>query len=128
MKSVKTWLLWVVMLGAVGCNEGVGDRCDADTACPEGLACSFPPPPRSGPVEDPQGVCDYPLKAEGEPCSQAAECQTALTCSNHFTPNTRYGQCVPKHGLGEACFQDRDCAAGTCEGADENGLGGTCAE
>ena len=126
MRTVRTWLLGAVLLGAVGCGAGVGARCDADTACPEGLVCSFPPPPRSGPVEDPQGVCDYPLRAEGEPCSQAIECQTELTCSTHFEPNTRYGRCVRKHGLGEVCFQARDCAVGTCQGVDEDGLGGIC--
>jgi hypothetical protein len=77
-------------------------------------------------VEDPKGVCDYPLRGEGEPCSQAAECQAALTCSNHFEPNTRYGRCVQKRGPGEACFQDRDCLT-KCEGASGTALDGTCA-
>ncbi|HYO51241.1 hypothetical protein [Archangium sp.] len=123
---MRKWLLWTVIVGAVGCHSGVGDTCDARTACPEGLECSFPPPPRGDPVEDPLGVCDFPPRGEGEPCSQAADCQSALTCSNHFEPNTRYGRCVPRRGPDEACFQDRDCLT-KCEGESGTALDGTCA-
>lgn len=118
-------LLWAVLLGAVGCHSGLGNMCDAQSPCPEGLVCSVPPLPKGG-LEAPKGVCDYPLKAEGEPCSQAAECDAPLTCSTHFEPNTRYGQCVPRRGSGEACFQDRDCLT-KCEGGSGTALDGTCA-
>jgi hypothetical protein len=118
----KVWL-WAVLLGAVGCHSGLGEVCDAQSPCPEGLVCSVPPPPKGG-VENPKGVCDYPPRAQGEPCSQAAECEAALTCSNHFSPNTRYGQCVPRRAPGEACFQDRDCLT-KCEGASGDAFG-TC--
>ncbi len=124
---MKKWLSWAAVLGVlVGCHSGVGERCDAQSPCPEGLECSVPPLPKGG-VENPQGVCDYPPRAEGEPCSQAAECQSALTCSNHFESGARYGRCVPRRGAGEACFQDRDCASGDCAGASGTALDGTCA-
>ena len=119
---MRTWLSWAVVLAVVGCHSGLGDVCDEGTPCPEGLVCSIP----RGNAEQPKGICDYPLKAQGAPCSQAAECEAALTCSTHFSPNTRYGQCVPKRGAGEACFQDRDCQ-GRCEGESGTALDGTCA-
>ncbi len=72
------------------------------------------------------GVCDYPLKSEGKPCTMAAECETQLTCSNHFTPNNRYGTCVQKLPSGSACFQNRDCQSNRCTGADGSSLSGTC--
>lgn len=120
----KGWM-WAVVLGMLGCHSGLGEQCDAQTPCPEGLVCSVPPLPKGG-LEDPKGVCDYPLKAESEPCSQAAECEARLTCSTHFEANTRYGQCVPRRGPGEACFQDRDCLT-KCQGASGTALDGTCA-
>ncbi|WP_257450146.1 P2X purinoceptor [Archangium lipolyticum] len=123
---MRKGLLWAVMLGALGCHSGLGTACDAETTCPEGLVCSFPPPPKEG-GEGLKGLCDYPPRGLDEPCSQAAECETALTCSNHFEPNTRYGRCVPRRASGEACFQDRDCATGRCEGASGSALDGTCA-
>jgi hypothetical protein len=123
---VRKALLWAGLLGALGCHSGLGEPCDAGTPCPEGLVCSYPPQPRE-PVEDPKGGCDYPPRAEGEPCSLAAECAHSLTCSNHFAPGTRYGRCVPQRDAGEACFQDRDCTSGRCEGESGTALDGTCA-
>lgn len=116
---------WKALLGAgvlmSGCASGLGDPCDAATACEEGFVCSFPS------EEAAQGVCDYPLRGEGEECTVAAECARELTCSNHFTPADRYGTCVAKRAEGEACFVDRDCESGTCEGASGSALDGTCA-
>lgn len=112
---------WVL---AAGCSVGLGEPCDAGTACPEGLVCSFPRE-EEGPA--PRGVCDYPLRGEGEECTVAAECERSLTCSNHFTPGDRYGACVKKRAVGEACFVDRDCESGACEGGSGSALDGVCA-
>ncbi len=126
---MRTRLLTAVLglaLGAAGCRTGLGEACDAQAPCPEGLVCSVPTHPE-GSVEDPQGVCDYAQRKEGEVCSLAAECERAFTCSNHFNPGTRYGTCVPRRATGEACFQDRDCLVGKCDGASGEALDGTCA-
>lgn len=104
-----------VMLLA-GCPMGLGERCAASDECQEGLLC------RSVAADGP-GVCDYPLHGEGDTCAVAAECEEALTCSNHFSQNQRYGLCVPRRGVGEACFVDRDCVSGACEGASASSLG-----
>jgi hypothetical protein len=109
---------------AAGCASGLGEPCDARTACPEDLACSFPTG-KDGPAQ--RGICDYPLRGEGAACTVAAECEKALTCSNHFTPGDRYGTCVKKRAEGEACFADRDCESGTCAGASGKALDGACA-
>ena len=110
-------LICAVMLLS-GCAVGIGDECSADGDCNHGLVCSRP-------TGSTLGVCDYPLKAVGEPCTVAAECEAALTCSNHFTPNQRYGTCVAPRGAGEGCLQDRDCTSGTCDGPSSAALG-TC--
>jgi len=109
---------------AAGCASGLGEPCDAQTACREDLACSFPTG-KDGPA--PRGICDYPLRGEGAACTVAAECEKALTCSNHFTPGDRYGTCVKTRAEGEACFADRDCESGTCAGASGKALDGACA-
>jgi hypothetical protein len=57
---------------------------------------------------------------------RAAECERELTCSNHFTPQDRYGSCVQRRGDGEPCFTDRDCVSERCTGASERALDGTC--
>lgn len=119
---VSAWVCAVVL--AAGCASGLGEPCDAQAACPEDLVCNFPRG-EDGPA--PRGVCDYPLRGEGAACTVAAECERALTCSNHFTPGDRYGTCVKKRAEGEACFQDRDCESGTCEGASGGALDGACA-
>lgn len=122
---MRAWLLSVAVLGAVSCASSLGAPCSEQAPCPQGLVCRVPPLPDEG-LENPGGICDYPARREGEPCSQAAECEEALTCSNHFTDNTRYGQCVPRRGAGEACFQDRDCASGQCQGESGTALEGSC--
>ena len=122
----KLLLAAVLVLGATGCRTGLGEACDADAPCPEGLVCNVPSHPE-GSVEDPQGVCDYAQRKEGEVCSAAAECERAFTCSNHFNPGTRYGTCVPRRATGEACFADRDCLVGKCDGASGEAVDGTCA-
>ncbi len=119
---VMPWLCAVVL--AAGCSSGLGEPCDAQKACPDDLMCSFPRG-EDGPAL--QGVCDYALRGEGEACTVAAECAQALTCSSHFTPGDRYGTCVKKRAEGEACFDDRDCESGTCEGASGDALDGACA-
>lgn len=116
------WLCAAVL--AAGCSSGLGEPCDARTACPEDLVCSFPSGD-DGPT--PRGVCDYPLRGEGEACTLAAECEKALTCSSHFTPGDRYGTCVKPRAEGDACFTDRDCESGTCAGASGTALDGACA-
>jgi hypothetical protein len=115
-------LLWL-LAGAHGCAVGLGEPCESDAGCAQGLVCSLP---RVEGGTAPFGVCDYPLKAEGEPCTIAAECQEELTCSNHFTPGTRYGTCVRRRGAGEPCFMDRDCVSGRCAGASGHALDGKC--
>ena len=107
-----------------GCEVGVGQDCSASVSCPDGLSCSFPRLP-GGTVSE-RGVCDYPLRGEGEPCTRAAECESALTCSNHFEAGGRYGSCVQKRAAGQACFMDRDCSSGTCQGESGTALDGTC--
>jgi hypothetical protein len=57
---------------------------------------------------------------------RAAECERELTCSNHFTPQDRYGSCVQRRGDGEPCFTDRDCVSERCTGASERALDSTC--
>lgn len=119
MRGIGKALLGAALLAA-GCASGLGDVCDASTPCPDDFVCSFPD------EEAALGVCDYPLRAEGEECTVAAECGRSLTCSNHFTPGDRYGTCVQQRADGERCFVDRDCAGGTCEGASGSALDGTC--
>jgi len=120
------WLgLGLLLLGAgAGCAVGLGEPCDADTPCPDELVCAFP---QAGGTNAARGVCDYPLKKAGEPCTVVAECESTLTCSNHFTPQDRYGTCVAPRQNGEACFVARDCVSGRCEGASGTALDGTCA-
>lgn len=113
----------VLLLGG-GCAVGLAQDCSADVACPEGLVCTYP---TVGGSPAAQGLCDYPLRAEGEPCTSAAECEATLTCSNHFTPNDRYGTCTPKRALGEACLVNRDCQTNTCSGATGQAADGVCA-
>ncbi len=124
---MKTWFLtWLVLWTCAGlsaCAVGIGQPCGQDRACPSGLRCSFP---QVGGAPAANGVCDYPLRAEGEPCTVAAECENALTCSNHFNPGSRYGTCTPKRAAGEACFVNRDCASNRCTGASGTRLDGTC--
>lgn len=116
----------VVLLAmlASSCAVGIGQDCSVQLPCPEGLVCSRPPVPGGGVAE--VGICDYPLRAEGEPCTRAKECEATLTCSNHFAPGTRYGTCVPKRTAGEACFVKRDCVSNVCRGASGTGLDGVC--
>jgi hypothetical protein len=123
----KLLLSAVVLLAAAGCRTGLGEACDADSPCPEGLVCNVPAHPE-GSVDNPQGICDYAPRKEGEVCSLGEECERALTCSNHFAPGTRYGTCVPRREAGEACFLDRDCKKGVCLGASGTALDGVCGE
>lgn len=116
--------LLAIWLGGAGCAAGIGQICNATTACPSELVCSYPVGSDGGTLAN--GVCDYPLKSEGQPCTVAAECDNALTCSNHFSPNTRYGTCVPRRGTGSPCFQSRDCQSNRCNGADGVSLSGVC--
>lgn len=113
---MRTLLIAVALL-LTGCPVGLGERCTSSEGCPSPLVCNE--------VEEGAGVgvCDYPLRLEGEPCSQAAECEVGLTCSNHFSAGERYGRCVPPRAAGEACLLDRDCAGGACEGASDDALG-----
>jgi len=116
------------MLAAVSsvllaCSVGVGQIC-GDAECPQGLVCTRPPLPDGGSA--PQGICDYPLRAEGEPCLAANQCEPALTCSNHFQGGGHYGTCVPRLAAGEACFVNRDCQSNRCTGASGQALDGTC--
>jgi hypothetical protein len=123
---VKSHLAGACLLAAFclsGCSMGIGQTCNASTPCPSDLVCSYPPVDGGTAAN---GVCDYPLKAEGKPCTVAAECDSSLTCSNHFTPNNRYGKCVPKLAAGAACFRNRDCQSNRCNGADGVSLSGTC--
>jgi len=104
----------------LSCLSGLGERCAANQPCPEALQCSYPP--GDGGV----GICDYPPKQFGDPCSSALECAADLTCSIHFTPGQRYGTCVHRRGDGEPCFEDRDCQSNFCAGATGTGIDGTC--
>ena len=125
---MKTRLLpWIVMsLCALlpACASGLGEPCSQSNACPEGLVCAFP---TVGGAPAATGVCDYPPRTEGQPCTVMAECESTLTCSNHFTPGSRYGICTARRAGGEACFVNRDCASNRCTGASGAGLDGTCA-
>lgn len=112
----------VLAIGAA-CAVGIGEPC-GDRACPAGLVCSRPSLPDGGTAT--LGVCDYPLRAEGEPCLAANQCEAALTCSVHFEPGGHYGTCVPRRAAGEACFQSRDCASNRCTGASTQAADGTC--
>jgi hypothetical protein len=120
-------LAWISLLGGVGllgagaCSPGLGKTCSTEAQCSSGLVCSF------APGDGGTGICDYPLRAEGEPCSLAAECETTLTCSTHFTSNERYGTCTPKRDDGAQCFADQDCRSGRCAGKSGTALDGTCA-
>jgi len=107
----------------LGCSAGVGQTC-GDTECPQGLICTRPSLPDGGPAA--QGVCDYPLRGEGEPCLAANQCEAALTCSVHFQPGGHYGTCVPRLAAGEACFVNRDCQSNRCTGGSGQALDGTC--
>jgi hypothetical protein len=106
-----------------GCSTGLGELCDATHACPKELICRVPPNDGGEPAS---GICDHPHRTLGEQCSAAAECEPALTCSNHFAPGSRYGECTAKRVDGESCFADRDCESGNCEGASGSQLDGTC--
>ncbi|WP_224244053.1 hypothetical protein [Hyalangium gracile] len=117
------WLMLVALLGT-GCSIGLGERCETDGDCADELVCSKP---SQGNEPAPSGVCDYPRRGLDEPCTVSAECEASLTCSNHFTPGDRYGKCVAPREEGSACFADRDCVSGTCEGASGSALDGTCA-
>jgi hypothetical protein len=115
----------VVVAAICGCSVGLGQPCgDGGGACPSGLICSRPTQPDGGVAA--AGVCDYPLRPEGEPCLAANQCEAALTCSVHFEPGGRYGTCVPRRAAGEPCFQDRDCAGGRCAGGSGQALDGAC--
>jgi len=105
------------------CSVGVGQGC-SDAECPQGLVCSRTPLGDGGFA--PQGVCDYPLRADGDPCLAASQCEPSLTCSNHFEPGGHYGTCVPRLAAGEACFANRDCQSNRCIGASGQALDGTC--
>ncbi|MBI3182891.1 MAG: hypothetical protein HYZ28_12205 [Myxococcales bacterium] len=109
---------------AGGCTSGLGEPCDEEVPCPEGLLCRVPP--NDGGLAMPAGVCDYPSKKEGERCSAGADCESQLTCSNHFAPGTRYGVCVQKLEDGAACFADRDCKGGRCLGKSGTVVDGSC--
>jgi hypothetical protein len=117
-------LILALALAGSGCAVGIGQTCNPSTACPSDLVCSYPRGADGGTLAN--GVCDYALKPEGMPCTVAAECDTTLTCSNHFTPNNRYGTCAPKLPSGGACFQNRDCQSNRCDGADGTTLSGIC--
>lgn len=106
----RPWPL-AAALALVACSNGVGDRCALNQPCPEDLVCSHPPGDAG------VGVCDYPPRQYGEPCSSADECAPELTCSNHFTPGIRHGTCVHRRQDGEVCFVDRDCVSGRCRDA-----------
>jgi hypothetical protein len=110
-------VLLVALLGA--CSPGLGERCSADEPCPQGLVCTFPPAATSG-------VCDYAVHGLGESCTRAAECESALTCSTHFQPGSRYGTCVPRAAAGAPCFMGRDCQSGTCDGSSGSAADGVC--
>jgi hypothetical protein len=112
-------LLWL------GCSSGLGEPCGEASPCPNRLMCATPPSDGGAAA---QGVCDYPRGEEGDPCTAAAECESAFTCSNHFAPGSRYGTCTAKRLAGEACFADRDCTSGKCTGATGTTLDGTCAK
>ncbi len=109
-----------LLLVLAACSPELGKPCGPDRPCPSGLTCWVP----SGAAA---GICDYPLRTEGETCTQAAECAAGLTCSNHFTPGQRYGACEPARPDGSACFASRDCQSGRCAGASGTALDGTCA-
>src|SRR5262245_43744087 len=112
----------VALLAA--CSVGVGQTC-GEAQCPQGLACTFPAlPGDAGPA--PQGICDYPLRAEGEPCLAANQCEASLTCSNHFQAGGHYGTCTARLAPGEACFVNRDCVSNRCQGGTGQALDGTC--
>lgn len=98
----------VLALFAGACSNGVGDRCALNQPCPADLVCNTPP--GDGGV----GVCDYPPRQYGQPCSSAAECAEELTCANHFTPGVRHGTCVHRREDGEPCYVDRDCVSDRC--------------
>lgn len=119
---------WVALVPAAalaaGCAVGLGEACSDELPCPQVLTCARPPLRDGGAA--PVGYCDYPLRVEGEPCTRAAECQSALTCSNHFAPGSRYGTCVPRRGAGEACFVPRDCVSNRCQGGSGRSLDGVC--
>lgn len=113
----------VAVLGTA-CGAGLGQDCSEQAPCPDGLVCNRPSLP--GGAVSTLGVCDYPLRPEGAPCTRAAECESTLTCSNHFAPGTRYGTCVQKRAAGEACFVKRDCVSNVCRGASGFALDGIC--
>ena len=102
-----------------GCPIGLGERCASDLDCRDDLVC-LQPPGGGG------GICDYPYRAAGEPCTVAAHCEPELTCSSHLMPGARYGVCVEKQPGGEVCSVDRDCISGSCLGPTPEALG-TCA-
>ena len=106
---------------AAACSTGLGDRCAPNQPGPEALECREPF------ADAGAGVCDYPFKAFGDPCSRAEECAPELTCSNHFTPGERWGTCVHRLPDSARCFADRDCASGTCVGRSGFAVDGTCA-
>ncbi|MDQ3264613.1 MAG: hypothetical protein M3Y59_13265 [Myxococcota bacterium] len=115
MNARLGWIT-VCLLVLSGCPVGLGERCAGSDECQGGLTCRL--------VDaDGPGLCDYPLRAEGEPCTTDRECEASLTCSNHFTANQRYGTCVQKRAATEACFVNRDCLSGVCQGATTEALG-----
>ena len=115
--------LLLLTLALPGCARGLGEACSAADACPEDLVCTFP---QVGGAPAAQGICDYPLEPQGAACTTAAECEAALVCSNHFTPDDRYGTCVPRRAAGEACGVNRDCASNRCQGGTAGTLTGLC--
>jgi len=113
--SLRLGVVFLV-LGLCGCPVGLGEPCQEAAECRQGLVC------RTVEAGGP-GLCDYPLRTGGEACTTDRECEGALTCSNHFTANQRYGQCVPRLEAGQACFVARDCLSGVCDGATAEALG-----
>jgi hypothetical protein len=114
----------ILSLTALGCEVGIGQRCGDEAPCHDGLSCLRPSLPDGGTAA--AGICDHPLRAEGEPCTRSADCEVELACSNHFQVGARYGACVVRHRVGEACFENGDCESNSCPGASGKALDGVC--
>jgi hypothetical protein len=106
-----------------------GDSCSTDSACGQGLRCSF------------QGICEprpaqtITEQAAGEPCNNdpvdSLRCDEGLVCADYLFDSTAgmfQGTCASPRAAGEACTHTSDCEAGlTCSGATfDTAMSGEC--
>lgn len=90
---------------AVSTKAGVGEACDNDDSCADGLVCAK------------DGKCHETMQAGQGPCGKDGDCADGLVCGSE-------DKCIERLGAGQGpCGEDGDCTDGlTC------GEAGTCVD